>query len=303
MNKTLRKAMISTIAMLVVAVMSLTGVTYAWFTAAGDASVTGINATVASVDGGVLISTGSDVWASNIALGETPTFIPVSSAGALADDNDDPGVKAMKFFSATVSDTNSANITTTSATTGFFKTTLYLKNITGADLTVDLTGTEILDTSKNAHYAARLAIVVEDRSTTSFELAKDGLAESEGVASETQFERDVKIYEPYAKDHTRGAQNLYGALETEESPRAYKAVNKEATNFPWAAESNEALTDMNGKVKYNANEMTISVADTEIVKVSIYVWLEGQDIDCENTIAADTMKVNLFFTKQENAQG
>ena len=46
MKKTLRKAMLSTICMLIVAVMSLTGVTYAWFTMADNATVEGIEMNV-----------------------------------------------------------------------------------------------------------------------------------------------------------------------------------------------------------------------------------------------------------------
>ena len=42
MKKTLRRAMLSTICMLVVAVMSLTGVTYAWFSQSTTAKVDGM---------------------------------------------------------------------------------------------------------------------------------------------------------------------------------------------------------------------------------------------------------------------
>ena len=57
MKKQLRKAMICTVAMMLVAVLTLTGVTYAWFSENNEAYVNGLNMAVVKSSGGVYIST------------------------------------------------------------------------------------------------------------------------------------------------------------------------------------------------------------------------------------------------------
>ncbi|MBR0450322.1 MAG: hypothetical protein IIX30_05865, partial [Clostridia bacterium] len=56
MKKQLRKAMICTVAMMLVAVLTLTGVTYAWFSTSNEATVDGITMQVAAYEGGIYIS-------------------------------------------------------------------------------------------------------------------------------------------------------------------------------------------------------------------------------------------------------
>jgi 1,4-dihydroxy-2-naphthoate octaprenyltransferase len=56
MRKQIRKAMICTIAMMLVAIVTLTGVTYAWFSQSDTAVVSGADVTLKSVAGGVKMS-------------------------------------------------------------------------------------------------------------------------------------------------------------------------------------------------------------------------------------------------------
>ena len=56
MKKTLRRAMLSTICMLVVAVMSLTGVTYAWFSQSTTAKVDGMEMNIGTAGAGLQVS-------------------------------------------------------------------------------------------------------------------------------------------------------------------------------------------------------------------------------------------------------
>ena len=86
MKKQIRKAMICTIAMMVAAVVSLTGVTYAWFSQSETATVDGISMTVVSQTGGILMSgtpapTTEQGWAYKLSVGYTESGLwPASTA-------------------------------------------------------------------------------------------------------------------------------------------------------------------------------------------------------------------------------
>ena len=60
MKKQIRRAMICTIAMMLMGIVSLTGVTYAWFSKSETAIVGGMNLGIISKEGGVLMSAKPD---------------------------------------------------------------------------------------------------------------------------------------------------------------------------------------------------------------------------------------------------
>ena len=89
MKNNFRKAALSTICMLIVAVMSLTGVTYAWFTAGTTATVNGMQMQVSAADGGVQVSALTDSgWTNYAATVDLNTTLeevkPVSSVDGLS---------------------------------------------------------------------------------------------------------------------------------------------------------------------------------------------------------------------------
>ena len=170
MNKNLRKAMISAICMLIVGVMSLTGVTYAWFTTSEEAIVSGMAFNVMSPAGGVLISDEAQTgWRYSIELADTFNgFAPTSTAPSNMKNGE------LEFYNATVDTSVAAAdlgkvITTSKVGDGaYFKKTIYMYNDnTEADVSVNLAGTVIGINSalgetavdKKAQTAMRLALV------------------------------------------------------------------------------------------------------------------------------------------------
>lgn len=255
MKKTLRSAMLSTICMLVVAVMSLTGVTYAWFSASETAKVEGMTMNVAAADGGFLISDSQNgPWVSTLTWtdADKSSVKPVST------------VNAKDFFTAEVNSMNVDQIKTTKDTTenNIIKKTFYAKNTGETKITIKLANasadTLFVDTVdsdvKNSAKAGRVAIFVEDDLVYIF-----GDETTYGVNSASD-----------AFFTFRGDQR--DTEKTEEQP---------VTTNP--AECTFEIDGRNG------------TAEDTIVKITVVVWLEGQDVDCENVNANSAFDINLDF--------
>ena len=139
MKNSMRRAMISTVCMLIVAVMSLTGVTYAWFTAGADATINNVTVDVVAADGGIQFSRNGTDWMSQVSSTVAGTFVPVSTVGAL-DDN-----REIKFFSGAVNPAMMSEIKTTATTAGYYAEELYVRNVSGSQITVQLQDISIPD--------------------------------------------------------------------------------------------------------------------------------------------------------------
>jgi len=289
MNKNLRKAMISAICMLIVGVMSLTGVTYAWFTQSEEAIVSGMSFNVMSPAGGVLISDiENDAWRYSIELTNTfDNFAPTSTAPENIVNGE------LKFYNATVDTTVAADKLGKVITTGevgdgaYFKKTIYMWNDnTENAVSVNLAGTVIgindsLSTAvdKGAQTAMRLALVKHG----SYEM-------NAGATLTTALAKDVVIYEPYADtrlDGTAGQQKL-----------AYRGITGEsATPFDSTADDCQYSAAVSTVVSLTDPALTIEVPAGQCYAVTVYIWLEGQDADCVNAIGGTNLSAELHFAK------
>ena len=291
MKKTFRKAMVSTIAMLVVAVMSLTGITYAWFTQGTTTTINGIEMTVEASSGGVLVSDTTDgTWGSELTLtGVTlANAKPVSTIG---------GANAeWTFFVGEVNPANNAQIKTSAASAGshYVKKVLYLKNDAATSVTVNLgtqegkvTGIKS-DVSYNGDRAARIGLryvgvqATANNSGTALTDAGLKMGSTNGYA----------IFEPNSTGH------FDSSITTKQSYYGVKAASGEtffASNDATASSTYiEAVTTTD-----QTSDITITVPAASIVTIEVYFWVEGQDIDCINAMASSNMKVGLFFEKVE----
>ncbi len=295
MKKTFRKAMISTIAMLVVGVMSLTGVTYAWFTQGTTGQVTGMQMTVTSAAGGVQISEDETSWASILPLTTSATQVnPVSTVGG-----NDTGA-AWSFFTAAVSETNSKMIMTDTSVAGnYIKQKLYIKNDNAAELKLALgkAGTEGKMTSitennteYNGHLASRLGIQLIGAKQVP-ELGGAAVTTGASVAG-----GKWGILEPNAATHLAGAGEKVAY-------NGVKAASKEdivtdgETTFDGYFDMTSSNETYLAAVTTNDNATTfeIVIPAQTIIEIDVYVWLEGQDSDCTNAISSSALKVDLVF--------
>ena len=279
MKHNFRKAALSTICMLIVAVMSLTGVTYAWFTAGETATVNGMQMQVTAADGGVQVSAWKNNawtnWASTVTLGSTMENVkPVSSIDGqnffIIDTNDDDSTKA-KIMKVTNEDTNY-----------YMSNRIKLKNPGTEDITVSLSANTTLSdatfdgaVTTDIKDAARIAIIVTD---------VDGNVLQAGTNAN-------KTYIWAASDDD----NYFG-LNAEGTD-----VDLDGNGFvPSTATSNgESVTITSGSgcdinlPKMVKGENGASV-ETEVF-VTIVVWIEGQDANCVNYNAGGSFDVQIQF--------
>ena len=298
MKKQIRRAMICTIAMMLVGVVSLTGVTYAWFSKSDEADVNGLTMEVVSRDGGVYVSTmpytdfGTSI---TITPPQDAVYNPASTAGQL----DENG--KLKFFNGYLDSPTDTTLDIEAISDPgnyFIMQDVYFDNSTGSTpVRISLAGTEIIptDAARNTHLAARVAIVTHGHITQ----------EQFNVGADYPTTRDnanVQIYENNSGTHTQQGINEYKKYVNPNASNSdnfkYFAVNSVGEDVNRFNDGNPAqLTDMSTSpaLKTSADSVIIEVPAGCYLRTTLYVWLEGQDADCLNEISGGEFKFNVVF--------
>lgn len=306
--------------------------TYAWFTSNKTVSVTDITVNVAAKNG-IQISVDGTNWKSIIsttdlraasatyaaAINQIPTISdsiqPVSTIGT---------IKAGGLMQMFVGDVpsnedgdyilTSSESTETNGTNGdFIAFDMFLKSDKAIDL--DMTGTSGVTANgadTGIKNASRIAFVVEGNTTSDASVATiQGLTLNAGATE------GVYIWEPNYNVHTgtgiANARDTYGMTITadETDPISYDGVKAAIT-----AEDNILLADANATDnadKFAPVTLTYQTKDdfagedvipifslaAGITKVRVYMWIEGQDVDCENKASGGNINYNLQFTIHE----
>ena len=311
MKKQLKRAIICAISMIVVGVMCLTGVTYAWFTDSKTAIVEGININSMTAVGGILLSTdphggqtGED-WAYSIKLftSERTDFKPASTHPSTIVTNDGK----LKFYDAELDPENpyskmmtkelSSAAANASVEGHYIEKTIYLNNILGqSDVTVTLENTTIGTDNKNLNYATRIAIVdhgsyywggVDPNVDPAAEPTYGG-SDAAAAALKASAESHVQIYE-------NDALKSYTGTERSEALPTYGVCGQDKNEYF------DMYTERAGIIKLVTNQtdpsnVKIVVPAGKCEKITIYVWIEGQDADCLNQTSGAKLTVKVGFT-------
>lgn len=334
MKKQLRKAMIGTIAMMLVAIVTLTGVTYAWFTESDTSVVEGIDVGIIAVDGGVYISNYANpsFWGHRVTLkiderdlGER--FEPVSTAPSTIKTDG-----TLKFVTGHLNDVNPNYLYPEATTKNYIKQDLYIMNDDkNNDLVVTLNPESTsAAVGQTVSYAMRLAVVDHGEYKITGEGENDHTAD--GVLTKEPL--DVHIYEFDAQNHLQGStgprdtfgvkkylpeiianadgEKIYPDFDPEDYTKGgfnMKAEAEKATS-EWVdlidahhADDLFNITVAKAKEVTNNNETEDTTEDDyiELVptyhKITVYIWLEGQDADCTEDISGQDVKIQLGFTK------
>ncbi len=335
MKKTFRKAMLSTMAMLLVGVMSLTGVTYAWFTSNNEAKVNQFTVNVAGgATGSLMISTDTNnllsfSGATSYAVPEKSSLIPVSLAVPTTTETYN---KPAFYTGEIVSDTEIKSAELTAQKTGneengykygYYTFNLYFKNEGTSAIDV------VLDSSKTT-FLTNTADMSAEGATATYEAKSAALAARIGfvTTNSTPFKGNAlstytgkltynaaKIYEPNAGDHLEYGvidQNIItgGKVVAGSDPETkedyvksdvfpYKAISG-ATSTPFHRYNDTANLTAVTTTKMDTDTL-VTVDAGSIVKVTVYIWLEGQDVDCINEISAKDIQCNLGFAIKQTA--
>ena len=67
----------------------------------------------------------------------------------------------------------------------------------------------------------------------------------------------------------------------------------------YTKKANENLASVN-QLKYDPKEIKVELGQSQIVKLTVFIWLEGQDCDCTNYVSGSDFKVNLNLVATKN---
>ena len=288
-----KKSVLPVFVALLCSVIALTSVSYAWFSMGNKASVETLELSVTSASGMQVSSTGNEgtfksliplAELTEIASNQMPkktdgkfdfAFTPVSTTAALSE-----GLH--KFWTGTVKDNGTVEYAAeTTGAKNYMYFDLYFKSNGGQTLYFDISSTvlDVETADKNTSLGMRVSFVYFGSSQT------PGAA---GITNLASSATEAVIWEPNATQHTQDALNR-GAQEGQKS--AANGVNlegaKTAISLPAAVSKTVDQVATDG----------LKIADMTqgYHKVRVYIWLEGEDIDCANDISGGSVKVDLKF--------
>ena len=303
----------------------LTTSTYAWFTSNETVAVNTITVNIAAQNG-IQVSVDGTNWKSIIqttdiktanatytgAKNQLPASLePVSSALTVGAD----GLMEMFYGQVAANATGDWYLTAeksteTHGTDGkFIAFDLFIKSDTSTNLYMTpssaVTASDANDTGiKNA---SRVAFVMLGNTTLD-----DEVADIQALGTTGAEGSPVYLWEPNYDVHTANAishaRDTYG-LPITPGPNAER-VNYDGVLAPIAADTVlvgqanatkhntlfKAVTSNYKTKAANADYTQIFGLTAGVTKVRIYMWVEGQDVDCENTASGGNINYDLQFT-------
>ena len=326
-----RRLLLLLIALLFTVVL-FTSSTYAWFTANKTVKVSTLTVNVAAQNG-IQISTDGTSWKSIIqttditgvhdttygdSINQVPTTLePVSTAGVV----DSDGLMEM-YYGTVGSNANgdyilsSVKSTEQEGTTGkFIAFDLFFKVDAASDiyLTTNSGVKYVGNEDSGIKNASRIAFVVLGRADAGASVETiQGLHGQNGVSK--------YIWEPNYNTHTASAishaNDTYGLTihETETNAIPYAGVKAEfassqnvvvRVSSPLAYTTTwedyfEEVTPSYKTISGFSEKLQIFSLQAGVTKVRIYMWIEGQDVDCENGASGGTITYDLQITTDAN---
>lgn len=302
----------------------LSTTSYAWFTTNRVVSVGNLNVKV-QAEGSLEISSDGSSWKTSIDMDEItgvhsttypssvnqiPSFLrPVSTGGVLNNNG------FLDMFLGVVSSnsdgdyvlmtSNSVESESNGGDGDFIAFDLFLKTTDTKDLylTSESRVSSTLDSSVGTENASRVAFVVCGNVPTG-----SGLGTIQGL--KTMDSSNVYIWEPNYDTHTEvavsNARDVYGINTSINgaSRIEYDGVIKEISDGILLKNSN-AVSNPGSFVLVNPSITTTKNGygyqslfrlEAGITKVRVYMWIEGQDVDCENNASVGDLDFELQFS-------
>ena len=318
MKKTIKKrAFVSAIAMLIVSAIVLTSSTFAWFSMSKEAEVQSMDLTVSSPEG-IQISANASAWTASLTVDQIfnetldeegkpadgasryaayygnnnlypADLIPVSSAFAGADS----ATGYANFYKTTLDDNAKATITSVTQSKDsqdaagliafdlFFKVAKAQKVYFDTSTFTDNSNSKILSALRVAFSPlGNVANVTDAATATALNTFVSGQTVSYEVDSVNRSDDATALGISAGYLETKYMQSLTGNGTT--------AVNGVVN----------AGTDIKGTAVKDTDDASAKVFNLKagITKVRVYIWVEGQDVDCLNSVAGAALTANLKFT-------
>ena len=299
MKKQIRRAMMCTIAMMLMGVVSLTGVTYAWFSQSETAVVEGVKMGIVSKEGGVLMSAipNPEEWAYRLNLDMNVSgFNPASMVPENIKEDGN-----IQFYDGLINESAPSEIYTKAVgSNGYYiQKDIYFYNDSLTDniiVKIDKNATSLSDVTNNVDRAMRMAIVAHGVYTK-------GTDENGIGAFKTTDPANVMIYEFNPTSHRDGSTDVkttYGVKAASGENNYFNVTTHEGyikdgnpdTNSDYLAEAKTVYYD-------SLDDISFEIQADAYYRITVYIWLEGQDIDCKNEISGSSMNIQIGFTKAD----
>ena len=307
----------------------LTASTYAWFTANKTVTVSEIDVNVTTSEG-LQISADAVNWktvisneditgvtydgSTNQLPGQTASIKPTSTVGEI-----DTATGFMKMFVGDVTSnasgdyilTATQSIETKSTTTGdfvvfdlFFQTNAAASVYLTSNSTVGSVGT-----ATGIQNASRVGFVVQGHADVGSDAATIRALKSDGTVPAVIWEPNNDVHTAAAVKHAADVYQI--STQQAGAPKlAYKGVKKDISktaNIPLNSAETEYFADVKPNISTTVagipKEKYERVFDLEagVTKVRIYMWVEGQDVDCEDNASGGSVSYNLQFSTLDKA--
>jgi len=325
-KKKKEKKLRSLFLLLFLTIIMLGTATYAWFTANQVVTIQALDLQV-EASNGLQISTDAVTWKSVItnnditsgaysgAVNQVPTSVTaVSSDGTVSGGRlnmylgtitNDETTGDYLIASTKQTDVNGAN--------GYYIAfDVFLKTDTTQEVflagnsnvshkAVQIAGTDDETTDKGLKNSARVGFVILGHGAST-----DSVSTLTGLSNGNP--TSAIIWEPNYTSHTSQAlivASEYGVAASTSAATTYRGLNKEFTNANlkntvvgtgteagYATQMNPAIKTAEG----NSANSTFVTLEAGVTKVRIYMWIEGQDIDCENNATGTDISFNISLT-------
>ena len=308
MKKTVKKrALISAIAMLIVSAIALTSSTFAWFSMSKKAQIEQMDLTVSSPEG-ILISANAKAWTSTLtpaqifpdgtttdrmnAYDGNKNFLPTDLKPVSCSFRNLSG-NLPRFCTTALNDQGYGSVvelnqsTLTADAAGFVAFDLFVK--LAEDKTVYFDESVFTDTSGQGTLTA-LRVAFQNIGTFAINADPATVTAATGRGTTKMLEVDALHR---SDDAIAAGQADNTKLTTKYlSNSASGYVNKDSVFNLGDDTSATLVTGDQGK---DAKSLSLNAG---ITKLRIYIWIEGQDVDCRNSIGGATLTAAFAFTIQ-----
>lgn len=277
-----KKAVLPALAALVCSVIALTSVSYAWFTIGDKATVEGVQMNVTAADGLQISATGN-----------ASDFKSTLDMDALKAVEDDEKKKLNNFPKGSVAPVSTVATVTNGQMTFYLGTLnngvleatedtskanviyfdIYVKSSAKRDLILESISKVEKVNDKETYLASRVAFF--DMGSHATAAGAQALSDVDGTAV---------IWEPNSTIRSTAYTNAVPEASRETGKVDYEGIKSVSGKTP----SLEAVTTSD-----NATDLTLCEMEAGYNKIRVFIWLEGQDVDCLNEISGGSFKVTL----------
>ena len=306
MKNTLKKrTFISAIAMLVVSAIVLTSSTFAWFSMATRVEVQTMELNITSPDG-VQLSGNTNAFTTMITAADLKGETTARWAAYTGNQNNFPELLAPSssslavtnslpnFFAGSIDDNGklSATAVASDVGSGYVAFDIFVK--VASDMPIYWNQTSVTCTD-NGDVPSAMRVALVNCGTVAAKAEADAIL---AVKPINYRDNAVVMYEPNSQNHTEASGYADGASGVPDRyiTAAFSNINPNGNGSNVTGHNLYTGTTVCARASDVAPENAYFNAKAGINRIRVYLWMEGNDVDCENSVAGSTIAFNLVLS-------